>query len=120
VLLASGSQSSGTVGSVSGDIVGSAVLRYRGKLVATVTAAGKPTLTLGGRAVASLKAGRYDFKVDDRTTRAGFFVERGSRQAVTVTGLAFVGKRTRRIGLAPGKWTFFSKVGKATPFTVVG
>ena len=114
-----GTSTGGSGGATNGDLVGSGVLRYRGKLAATVDAAGKATLKLGGRSVASLKAGRYDIAVDDRTARAGFFVERGVRTPVTVTTVAFVGKRTRRVGLAAGKWTFFTRAGKATVFTVV-
>ena len=36
-----------------------------------------------------------------------------------VTSLPFVGKRTKRISLTAGKWTFFSKPGKSVRFTVV-
>jgi hypothetical protein len=115
----SNTQSGPTKTSPQSGIVGSAIVRYRGQLVATVTAAGKATLKRAGRTVRSLQAGRYEFKVADAAPRAGFFLQRGSRKAVTVAGLAFVGKRTRRIVLAAGKWTFFSKAGKPIPFTVV-
>ena len=65
-------------------------------------------------------AGKYDFVVDDEAARAGFFVQRGSRGPVAVSGLVFVGKRTKRVALAAGKWTFFSKTGGApVRFTVV-
>jgi hypothetical protein len=84
-----------------------------------VTAQGKATLKRGGRAVGSLEAGRYDIAVQDASARAGFFVRRGSRKAITVTSLAFVGKRTKRISLTAGKWAFFSKPGKSVRFTVV-
>ena len=57
----------------SSDYVGSAILRYRGKLAATVTPAGKATLKLRGRGVGSLKAGKYDVVVDDEDARDGFF-----------------------------------------------
>jgi hypothetical protein len=114
-----GGQSGPTKGSVQSELVGSAILRYRGKLAATVSAAGKATLERAGRSVGSLKAGRYDIAVEDGAARAGFFVQRGTRKAVVVTSLAFVGKRTQRVSLGAGKWTFFSKVGKPTQFTVV-
>ncbi len=114
-----GTQSGPSKASVQVDIIGSAIMRYRGKLVATVGASGKATLKLRGRNVASLKAGKYDIKVDDAAARAGFFVQRRSRKAVTVTSRSFVGERTQRVTLAAGKWTFFSKVGKPTRLTVV-
>jgi hypothetical protein len=120
VLLTPGAtQAPGGGGFVQGDIVGSAVLRYRGKLAATVTAAGRATLTRAGRRVASLPAGRYDIAVDDAAARAGFFVRRGARKPVTVTSVPFVGRRTQRVALAAGTWSFFSRVGKPTTFTVV-
>jgi hypothetical protein len=105
--------------SVQTDLVGSAVLAYRGKLVATVGVGGKATLKRAGRSVGSLKAGRYDVTVDDAAARAGFFVQRGSRKPVTVSSLPFVGTRTKRLALTAGRWTFFSQVGRPTSFTVV-
>jgi hypothetical protein len=119
LLPAGGTPSTGGGGFVQGDIVGSARLRFRGKLVATVSAAGRATLTRAGRRVASLPAGRYDITVADAAARAGFFVRRGARQPVTVTGVPFVGKRTQRVALAAGTWSFFSGLGKPTAFTVV-
>jgi hypothetical protein len=114
-----GSQGGNSKGTVQRDLVGSAIVPYRGKLLATVGRAGKASLERGGKRVASLKVGRYDIRVDDAAARAGFFVQRRSRKAVTVTTLPFVGRRTERVTLTPGKWTFFSKVGRATEFTVV-
>jgi hypothetical protein len=118
-LLGPGMPDTSKPGATSSDIIGSAVLRYRGKLVATVSAGGKATLKRSGRAVGSLKAGRYDVTVDDASARAGFFVQRGTRKAVTITGVAFVGDRTKRISLTAGTWTFFATAGKATRFKVV-
>jgi len=109
--------SSGT--SVQPDIVGSAILPYRGKLIATVDSTGKATLKLRGRAVATLKAGKYDIAVDDRDARAGFFVQRASRKPTTVTGVSFVGRRSHRVALGAGTWTFFSNVGAPVRFAVV-
>ncbi len=104
--------------SVQPDLVGSAILPYRGKLVATVSAAGKTTLKLGARNVRSLKAGRYDIRVDDAAARAGFFLRHGARKPLTVTSRAFVGTRTRRVTFTAGTWTFFSGVAKPTRFSV--
>jgi hypothetical protein len=76
-------------------------------------------LTRAGRSVASLPAGRYDITVNDAAARAGFFVRRGAGKSVTVTSVPFVGRRTQRIALGAGTWSFFSKIGKPTTFTVV-
>lgn len=113
------STSSGSGGEVVGDLVGSAILRYRGKLAATVTTRGKVTLRLGGRAVGSLKAGRYDVVVSDEDARAGFSVQHGKHKAVALTTAGFVGKKTKRLALEAGKWAFFSRAGAPVVLTVV-
>ena len=118
-LLGSGSQSGSTKTFVQPELVGSAVLRYRGRLAATVGPAGKATLRLGGRAVGSLKAGVYDVRVDDAAAKAGFFLHRHGRSAIAVTSRPFVGRRTMRVALTTGRWTFFSRVGPPTAFAVV-
>jgi hypothetical protein len=117
-LIAPGAQAGFSKGSAQAGLVGSGLLRYQGTLVAAVSATGKLTLKRpDGRSVGSLIAGKYDIKVDDADPRAGFFIQHRNRKAVTVTSLAFVGKRTQRVTLTAGKWTFFSKVGKPTLFT---
>jgi hypothetical protein len=108
-----------TTGSAQQDIVGSAIPRYRGKLTATISKAGKATLRLRGRAVGSLKAGRYDIAIDDEASRAGTFVQRGALRAVPLTGAAFVGHRTKRLVLKAGKWSFFARPCSKVSFTVV-
>ena len=118
VLLPAPTPSTATAGEVQTDIVGSARMRYRGKLVAKVSAAGKATLTRAGLPFRSLKAGWYDVTVVDEAARAGFFVQRAARKAAPLTGVAFIGRRTRRIALGAGTWTFLSGVGRATLFTV--
>ena len=100
------------------DYVGSAILRYRGKLAATVTPAGKATLKLRGRGIGSLKAGKYDVVVDDREARDGFSLKHGSHRALAVTSPGFTGKRTKRLALSAGKWSFFSRPGAPVQFTV--
>jgi hypothetical protein len=118
-LLGSGTtQSSGTGSVQSSDYVGSAILRYCGKLAATVSPAGKATLKLRGRSVGSLKAGKYDIVVDDRDARDGFSLKHGKQEAVAVTSPGFTGKRTKRMTLGAGKWSFFSKPGATVQFTV--
>jgi len=85
----------------------------------TITARGKVTLRLDGRAVGSLKAGKYDVVVSDEDARAGFSVRRGTHDAVPITSATFVGKKTRRLALAAGKWSFFARGGAPVVLTVV-
>lgn len=115
---ASTSTSAGGTGSSQSDIVGSAVLQYRGEILATVQPSGRVMLTAGDRAVASLSAGRYDLVVRDRAARAGFSLERRGGKPVTVTGRMFVGKRSRMLTLNAGSWTYFSDAGTQRSFTV--
>jgi hypothetical protein len=102
------------------DIVGSAVVPYRGRLSAAVSAAGRATLTLRTRSVRSLNAGRYDITVADRSPVAGFFVARAGGKPVALTSDAFVGKKTRRVTLTAGRWTFFARAGRTSSFVVAG
>ena len=118
-LLGSSGTKTITSGTVEEDVVGSAIPRYRGKLTASVTRSGRATLKLRGRAVAELKAGKYDVVVDDRAARAGSFVRHGAHKAVPLTGASFVGQRTRRVLLSAGKWSFFAQPGSGVQFTVV-
>jgi hypothetical protein len=90
-------------GQASSDLVGSAILPYRGVLKASVGAA---ALTWKGRAVRSLRAGRYDVVVADGTPRRGLTARKRNGRAVTLTGAAFVGTRTTRLALTAGTWTF--------------
>jgi hypothetical protein len=56
--------------------------------------------------VKSLEAGRYRITVTDRSTKSGFTLERPKGAAVSVTGTAFVGKHTKTVSLAAGRWLF--------------
>jgi hypothetical protein len=129
---ATGSSTSGQVGGPSptgksgsnvtnSDIVGSAVLPYRGSLAAAVSAAGKLSLTRGGRPVSSnsLKAGRYTITVVDGSKKAGFTLKKVAPSKVTLglTSAAFVGRRSIRVPLGAGRWMLFSSAGAPTrPF----
>jgi hypothetical protein len=107
-----------------GDIVGSKLSPYRGSLVAAVSAARKVSLTRGGRPVsaASLKAGRYTITVVDGSGKAGFMLKKvkGSKRLLTLTSAAFVGRKSVRVQLGAGRWTFFAGAGAATRQFVVG
>jgi len=105
-LTGSSSTSSGSSsGATSDDIVGSGLTASRGTLAGTVTPAGRVTIAYRGKSISSLKAGRYTITVIDKSSSNGFVVE-GKRKTSTVTGNAFVGKRSVMLNLTPGRWSF--------------
>jgi hypothetical protein len=106
----SGSQAKAT----SQDIVGSAILPFRGTLTGAVSAAGGLTLAYKGKSVTSLKAGRYRVAVDDRSSTHGFLLQKPKHAAVSVTGGMFLGKRTLAVTLTAGKWLVMPVAGKPT------
>jgi hypothetical protein len=93
-------------GEASSDLVGSAVAPYRGVLEVTLDAGGAVALRRQNRRIVSLRPGRYDLAVVDRTARRGLVVEKRKGRRVSVTGAAFVGSRTTRVALTSGTWTF--------------
>ncbi len=121
----SGSSGKGTP---SVDIVGSKAKKtaktttvpFRGTLVGTLSATGKPTLTSKGKTVSTLKSGRYTFSITDRNPKGGFWVQQVQKNLVTLTGVAFVGKRTTKVDLKVGQWMFYTDRGKIHYFAVVG
>ncbi len=121
-----GPSSSGSVGPgpspkpTDNNIVGSAIIPFRGTLVGAVGRTGKLTLTTKGRAVSRLKSGRYRFTVTDSNRTGGFIVQKVRKGATTVTGVSFVGKRSSTVNLTAGQWLYYATfVGKKTYFIVV-
>jgi hypothetical protein len=110
------------------DIVGSArkPTTLRGTLNASVSAAGKLSLTLNGKPVGSLKEGRYTTTITDASKKAGFiflFLNKNGLaiSSVNATGVKYTGKRTIPISLKKGQWSFVATSGsKKTFFIVVG
>jgi hypothetical protein len=93
---------------------------FRGTLDGTVTAAGKLSLTFNGKAVSSLKSGRYKVTVTDQSTKNGFTIQEAGRPATTVSNVTFVGRRSATLELATGQWLFYpTVVGRKSYFTVV-
>ncbi len=111
-----------TKSTTSTDIVGSAVKStpFRGALKATVSAAGKLTLTFKGKAVDKLTAGRYSVKVVDRSKKAGFVLQQLHKSAITLTKTKFVGNSAGNVTMKPGQWLYFRGGGKAHYFLVFG
>jgi hypothetical protein len=102
----------------SSDIVGTAVVPFRGKLAATVDAAGKLALTTKGRPVATLKAGLYTFTTVDKSATRGFDIQKLKAGAIVLTGIAYKGTHVATINLKAGQWTFFSPNAKKNYFIV--
>jgi hypothetical protein len=110
------SKSSGSV--ANSDVAGSGLVPLRGTLKGVVRATGKLSLTYGGKTVATLKAGRYAFVVDDQTAKRGFQLQRIAAAPITLTSAAYVGKKLVRVSLKPGQWWFFSSGGAKRSFMV--
>ncbi len=109
-------------GSVSTDVVGSGIkTTLLGTVAGTLSASGRPTLTSNGKAVSTLKAGRYRFAVVDKDPKAGL-VLRGPTpgSATSLTGVKFVGRHSATVTLKAGRWLYSSGVGKARSFLVTG
>jgi hypothetical protein len=112
-----GSGSSSSNKGVVGSNVAPSVLR--GTLQGLVTAAGIE-LTSKGKAVTSLKAGRYKLVVTDRSSRGGFTLQQIRKTATTVTGGPFVGTHSVTVTLRSGQWFYYrSFTAKKNYFIVV-
>jgi hypothetical protein len=99
-------------------IVGSDVVPFRGKLAATVDAAGRLALTTKGKPVATLKTGLYTFTVVDKSAKKGFSIQKLKGSAITLTGVAYKGTHVKTLNLKAGQWTFFSPSGTKNYFIV--
>jgi hypothetical protein len=113
----SGGQSSSS--SVGGTSVASTKLTFKGTLAATVSVAGKLTLTFKGKRVSSLVEGKYTISVVDHSKTSGFVVQEVDGLATTVSSAAFVGTRHASVSIGAGQWLYYpSFIGKKTYFVV--
>jgi hypothetical protein len=103
----------------SSDIVGSAVLPFRGALDATVYKSGKLALNRAGKAVSQIKQGRYTFSVDDESKLAGFTLKSLRGNPVTITSKVFVGAHNVTLTLKQGRWFYYSPGGRQLQFIVL-
>ena len=101
------SSSTATGSSTQPDIVGSAIKQKPTALVASVGAAGKASLKLGGHVVTTLKAGRYEIK----PAKGHRFVFSGKSRKITVT-------KAEVVTFAAGRWTFSTGRGSPLSFRV--
>lgn len=88
------------------------------KLVGTVGPGFTIHLTKGGKAVKSLKAGRYTFVIHDKASIHNFVVERehGGKFERALTSVPFVGTKTVKLTLKKGRWKFFCKPHESAMF----
>jgi hypothetical protein len=105
-------------GKPSTDVVGSAVVPFRGALDAIVYKTGKLSLTRNGKKVTFLKTGRYTFSVDDESSAHGFSIQVLKGKPQTVTSRPYVGSHDVTVALKPGRWFYFSPAGGKTTFFV--
>jgi hypothetical protein len=101
------------------DIVGSAVAPTRGTLTATVSPAGRPSVALDGSTVSRLLAGSYRIAVTDHNPTAGLVVTKTGQRPRSLSGAAYVGRRSVSVKLTPGRWTFTSRVGQKSGYSIV-
>jgi hypothetical protein len=98
-----------TTTSSSDDIVGSGLQPVIATLSAKLASNGKLTLTSKGKAVSSLKAGRYTFSVVDQDPKASWIILGPKMKSPTnLSGVKFVGKRSKTIRLTVGRWMYYS------------
>ncbi len=101
----------------SSSVIGSGIVAFRGTLAATVAKSGQVTLSYKGKHVTKLVAGRYTLTVVDGSAATGLSVGHASHGTTTVTGAAFVGKRSTSLDLTQGVWSLKSG-GKTVMLTV--
>lgn len=107
LLPASQTQQAGK-GSSQADIVGSGITPVVGTLHAAISPVGLATLSLGGRKVETLKAGRYSLRVADLSRHSGLVLRKSGRQAETITTRAFKGTKTVKLTLTSGSWSIYA------------
>ena len=116
-----GGSSSSTGSKSTSSAIGTTITRtaLRGTLVGAVAASGKITLTIMGKPVQDLTAGRYAFSIVDQSRSSGFTLQAIHSEPIIVTAGTFVGKHTTSITLNRGQWLYYgSFVGKKTYFIV--
>jgi hypothetical protein len=114
----SGGTSSGGTSS-GGTSSGSTSVKKLGTLNGSVSASGKAALAFSGKAVKTLKAGRYTVSVQDHSTKAGLIVWMLGGHAMTLSAAAATGSSSHSVTLTAGKWFFEASArGPRTYFSV--
>ena len=94
----------GSTTPTSQDIVGSEIIPFRGVLTTTLNASGHLRVTYKGSPATRLKAGRYTVVVNDPSRARGFVLKPPGKSVTTLSGAAFVGKRSKTLNLTAGRW----------------
>ncbi|HEX4521125.1 MAG TPA: hypothetical protein VH063_16205 [Gaiellaceae bacterium] len=100
------------------DVLGSAVLKFKGTLSAAVAASGKPSLAFHGKSITKLAAGKYTLTVVDKSSAARFMLQKGSHAAMAMSGLSTRGTHKTTIYLTAGRWSFTAGRAAKTYFVV--
>ncbi len=101
------------------DIVGSQAGKLARMLHATVTSAGRLALTLHGKRVTSLKAGRYTIMVTARRATT-LTLRKLGHPVLRLTKPGFVGTRSVSVSLSAGRWLLIAGPrGTSASFAVV-
>jgi hypothetical protein len=101
-----GSSTGGGTATGGGTSSGAKTVKTLGTLAAAVSAAGKPTLMMGGITVKSAKAGVYKLTVIDHSRKVGLVVGKLGSLPTRLSGVAAVGTSSRNLSLTAGKWYF--------------
>jgi hypothetical protein len=107
-----GNQSANHTTVKSTDFVGADILPFRGTVTAAVSSAGRLSLAYKGKSIGRLNAGRYTIAVTDKSTTSGFMLQKLRHAPTNVTTRAFVGKKSAKVALTPGKWVFTPSGGR--------
>ena len=74
---------------------------------------------INGKAVKSLRTGKWTFSVDDESRKAGFDVQALNGKQQMITSAVFVGSHDATVSLKAGRWFFFTPEGVKVTFFVV-
>jgi hypothetical protein len=97
-----------------GEDVGKTKTKIIGTLTGGLTVSGTPTLTLKGKPVTALAAGRYSFVITDKDPKGSFTIQPVTgTMTKDLTSPQFVGRHTVAVNLTAGRWMYFSGLGKA-------
>ncbi|HWE80654.1 MAG TPA: hypothetical protein VG265_03315, partial [Gaiellaceae bacterium] len=75
-------------------------------LTARVSAAGKVSLSFGGKSVKSLPAGVYRVTVNDRSRKVGLVFWTPVKHRLTLSRAGASGKSSENVHLTAGTWSF--------------
>jgi plastocyanin len=86
------------------------------KLVGTVGPGFTITLTKGGKKVTKLKAGRYTFVINDKSSMHSYGLDGPSGFAKDFTSVAFKGTKTFTLTLKAGRYKYYCTPHESTMF----